>query len=245
MNILLSNDDGYQADGIRILEEVLVSHGHTVYVSAPEGEQSGKSHSMTIRGEIAVTKYGERHFHISGTPADCIVYSHRSALFPVNFDAVISGINHGYNLSTDVIYSGTCAAARQATMYGIKAIAVSLQRKNEEKLRLLSAFVADNLERFLSVIPEGAFMNINAPLSFDGSSYEKAGLGFIVYDDQVSIKETHGDRIILEITDCDLIHHPSSSKYRADHEICNDGKASISIVNILPDVDEKAMEFLR
>ena len=116
MNILLSNDDGYQADGIRILEEVLVSHGHTVYISAPEGEQSGKSHSMTIRGEIAVTKYGERHFHISGTPADCIVYSHRSALFPVNFDAVISGINHGYNLSTDVIYSGTCAAARQATM---------------------------------------------------------------------------------------------------------------------------------
>ena len=114
MNILLSNDDGYKADGIRILEEVLASYGHEIYVSAPDSEQSGKSHAMTISGKVTVTEFAPHHFHVSGTPADCIVYSHRCSLFPVAFDVVISGINHGYNLSTDIVFSGTCAAARQA-----------------------------------------------------------------------------------------------------------------------------------
>ncbi len=118
MNILLSNDDGYKALGIRVLEDVLSEAGHDVYVSAPDSEQSGKSHAMTIRGRIVVTEYAPKHFHVSGTPADCIVYSHRCSLFPIPFDVVISGINHGYNLSTDIIYSGTCAAARQAAFYG-------------------------------------------------------------------------------------------------------------------------------
>ena len=244
MNILLSNDDGYKAEGIRILEEVLSEHGHSIYVSAPASEQSGKSHAMTIRGEIALREYAPHHFAVSGTPADCIVYSHRSSLFPVCFDAVISGINHGYNLSTDVIYSGTCAAARQATMYGMKAIAVSLERKDEAELYKLASFVADNLEHFLSVLPEGTFLNINAPLSFDGTSYEKAGIGFIIYDDQVEVKERRGEDMILEITDCTLIHHQASSRYRADHEICRDGKASLSIINVLPEINERAMEML-
>lgn len=244
MNILLSNDDGYKAAGIAILEKALADKGHTIFVAAPDSEQSGKSHSMTISGEIAVTAYGERHYHVTGTPADCLVYSHRSALFPVHFDAVISGINHGYNLSTDVIYSGTCAAARQAAMYGIKAIAVSCEDYDETAMRKLACFLSEKLDYFLSVIPEGTFMNINAPLSFDGSSYEKAGLGFIVYDDNVEIMEDMGAKKILKITGCTLMHHPSSSPYRADHEICREGKASVSIINVLPSLSDTAMELL-
>ena len=88
MNILLSNDDGFEAVGINTLDAVL-SERHTVTVAAPVSEQSGKSHSMTIKGTVSITEYGPRHFHISGTPADCIIYSHRCSLFPVQPDIVI------------------------------------------------------------------------------------------------------------------------------------------------------------
>ena len=234
MNILLSNDDGYRADGIRILEEVLSSCGYDIYVSAPDSEQSGKSHGMTIKGRVALTEYAPHHFHVSGTPADCIVYSHRCTLFPVTFDAVISGINHGYNLSTDIIYSGTCAAARQAALYGMKAIAISCGRRDDAELFHKTAeFLADHLEAFMGSIPSGAFMNINVPPSFNGE-YEAAGIGGISYADQVVIREERGDVRIVEIEYADLSFHPSESGYPADHEVCGSGKASVSIIDTHP-----------
>ncbi len=244
MNILLSNDDGYTAEGIRTLERVLSSYGHNIYVSAPDSEQSGKSHAMTIKGRVTVTEYSPHHFHVSGTPADCIIYSHRCSLFPVSFDVVISGINHGYNLSTDIIYSGTCAAARQAAFYGMKAIAISVEER--DNLRLFEAaasFLCSNLDYFLSLIPVGTFMNINLPSSFDGR-YEAAGLGEIVYNDSVVVREMNGDRRILEIEHADLEYYPSGTSYRADHEICHSGLASVSIIDPVPALSA-AMENLK
>ena len=243
MNILLSNDDGYTAEGIRILEEVLLEHGHEVYVSAPDSQQSGKSHSMTISGRVTVTEYAPRHFHVSGTPADCIIYSHRCSLFPVAFDAVISGINRGYNLSTDIIYSGTCAAARQAAFYGMKAIALSASAKADEALyRAAASFAADHLDSLLASIPGGTFMNINVPRSFDGS-YELGGVGGITYNDSVVVRESDGPVRILEIESADLEFHPSASEYRADHEICRSGKAAISIIETLPALSSAMEDF--
>ena len=244
MNILLSNDDGYRAQGIRILDEVLSERGHRVYVAAPDREQSGRSHSMTLSGHITVTEYAPRHYHVSGTPADCIVYSHRSALFPEEFDAVISGINHGYNLSTDIVYSGTCAVARQAALYGIRAIALSAEKCDDEDLfRRTAAFAADNLERFISLIPADAFMNINVPASFSGE-WEPGGLGEIVYNDTVAIRERDGERIILEIDSASLEYHRSKTAFRADHEICRSGRVSVSIVDTIPSISS-AMEHFR
>lgn len=241
MNILLSNDDGYKADGIRILEEVLASYGHEIYVSAPDSEQSGKSHAMTIRGKVTVTEFAPHHFHVSGTPADCIVYSHRCSLFPVAFDVVISGINHGYNLSTDIVFSGTCAAARQAAFYGMKAIALSVEERDDAGLFCKAAeFLAANLDSFISKIPRGTFMNINVPSAFNGK-YEAGGIGEIVYNDSVAVRESHKDKRILEIEYADMEYMPSLSHYRADHEICQSGAASVSIVNTLPSLSE-AME---
>lgn len=243
MNILLSNDDGYSADGIRILEEVLSSSGHCIYVCAPDRQQSGKSHSMTISGHVHVTEYGPRHYHLSGTPADCIVYSHRCSLFPVPFDAVISGINHGYNLSSDIIYSGTCAAARQASFYGMKAIAISAEDGGDEGLfRKAASFLSGNLETFLASIPADAFMNINVPSAYSGE-WEKGGIGNIVYNDSVAVRARSGASMTLEIEAADLEYRPSMSLYRADHEICRSGKASVTIVDSLP-VISSAMERL-
>ena len=243
MNILLSNDDGYSADGIRILEEVLSSSGHCIYVCAPDRQQSGKSHSMTISGHVHVTEYGPHHYHLSGTPADCIVYSHRCSLFPVPFDAVISGINHGYNLSSDIIYSGTCAAARQAAFYGMKAIALSAEHgRSLELLRRSAEFVSNRLEAFLAAIPSGAFMNINVPESFDGTA-EAGGMGGIIYSDRVAVLSEDGPRKTLAIEDAALEYEPSMTAYRADHEICRSGRASVSIIETLPSLSA-AMEAL-
>lgn len=243
MNILLSNDDGFKAAGLRILEEVLAREGHEIYVSAPDSEQSGKSHSMTIRGHVAVTEYAPRHFHVSGTPADCIIYSHRCSLFPVAFDVVISGINHGYNLSTDIIYSGTCAAARQAAFYGMKAIAISAEERDNEKLFIETAsFLARHLDAFLEDIPAGTFMNINVPSSFSGG-YELGGIGDIVYNDSVAVRSTDGDRRILEIDSAELEYRPSRTEFRADHEICRSGLASVSVIETLPAISESMRHF--
>ena len=234
MNILLSNDDGYQALGIKVLEEVLSSGGHTVTVSAPDREQSGKSHSMTIRGRVKITEYAPRHFHVSGTPADCIIYSHRCSLFPETPDIVISGINHGYNLSADIIYSGTCAAARQAATYGMKAIAISAEDGNDRAtFENAARFLLDNLEHLSSQIPPMTFMNINVPRSFSGEA-EKGGIGFVRYDDEVVVISSEGSVRELEIKGCGFHRHAAEGPYRADYEICRSGLASVTLVDVLP-----------
>ena len=234
MNILLSNDDGYKADGIRILEEVLASYGHEIYVSAPDSEQSGKSHAMTIRGKVTVTEFSPHHFHVSGTPADCIVYSHRCSLFPSVPDLVISGINRGYNLSADIIYSGTCAAARQAAIYGMKAIAISAEDGcGPDTFSAAAHYLLDNLELLSSQIPPMTFMNINVPSSFTGEA-EKGGIGFVHYEDDVIVVSDDGRVKELEIRGCGFNRQGAEGPYRADFEICQSGRAAVTLVDVLP-----------
>jgi 5'-nucleotidase len=122
--ILLSNDDGIEAPGLKVLREGL-SHLGEIYVVAPWNEMSGASHSMTLRRPIEVKKIDERTYKIRGTPADCVLLS-LFGLLPKKPDLIISGINHGFNMGEDVIYSGTVAAAREGVLYGIPAMSVSI-----------------------------------------------------------------------------------------------------------------------
>ncbi len=237
MNILLVNDDGYKAKGIRELERVLVEKGHRVYVSAPSDEQSAKSHSMTIDGTRYATKYKEGHFHIDGTPADCIIYGLKSGLIDIKPDVVISGINHGYNLSTDIIYSGTCGAARQASLYGYKAIAISTYRdenSNKYSFSDCALFLEEHLEQFLSQIHSDVFLNINIPPNFNGE-YGYASIGEIRYDDRFRIEEEDRDRYKITNIGCDISYHSlEKSKFPNDFELCNRGFASVSFVKLFP-----------
>ncbi len=122
--ILLTNDDGYDAPGIKILREISLKFGE-VWVVAPRREQSGASHSLTLRKDIEVKEVEDRYFWVDGTPADCILIA-LYKLLPRKPDLVISGINDGYNLAEDVFYSGTVAGAREGAIYGIKSIAISV-----------------------------------------------------------------------------------------------------------------------
>ena len=243
MNILLSNDDGYSADGICILEQVLLEGGHHIAVAAPDGEQSGRSHAITTSRHVKATEYSPEHFHFSGTPADCIIYSHRCSLFPELPSLVISGINHGYNLSGDIIYSGTCAAARQAALYGVKAIAVSAESGEFRLLEKAALFVRDNLPIFMDAIPSYSFMNINIPASFSGN-WERASVGFSSYEDDIVIVSENGNEKILSISGCEISRGGVEGVYPADSEVCSRGNASVSVIRCFPSIDTEGMENL-
>jgi len=121
--ILLTNDDGIEAEGLKTLEKVLGDLTRIVVV-APDRERSAVSHGLTVQGALKIKERGQDRYSLNGTPADCIIYALRH-LFSVFPDLVISGINHGANLGDDIMYSGTVAAARESSRYGIPSIAAS------------------------------------------------------------------------------------------------------------------------
>jgi 5'-nucleotidase len=129
MKILITNDDGWQADGILALMEVAKSFGDCFLVG-PADHQSGISHQITMHRPVALIEHQPQVFSVDGTPADCvrIGLTHLADKLGHSFDLVISGINNGGNLGSDVYVSGTVAGAREAAIFGVKAISLSQHR---------------------------------------------------------------------------------------------------------------------
>lgn len=123
--ILISNDDGIDSPGIKLLERIARDLSDDVWIVAPELEQSGASHSLTTRRPLRLLKRGERRFAVDGTPTDCVLLAIKRVLRDEPPDLVLSGINGGSNVGEDLTYSGTVAAAMEATLLGIPAIALS------------------------------------------------------------------------------------------------------------------------
>lgn len=171
MRILLTNDDGFAADGIAALETAL-GRNHEVWTVAPDSERSGMSHAMSLRHPLKIKKMSDRSYACSGTPADCVILSLHGIL-PFKPDIVVSGINRGPNLGTDLVYSGTAAAARQAALTGVPGIAVSLATfTGPFKYKALAELIAGKLEFLLSLWDRDVFINVNAPPADDPESYE-------------------------------------------------------------------------
>lgn len=168
VNILLTNDDGFDAPGLRALERAVAGLG-TVWTIAPQTEQSAKSHALSMRDPIRAIERGSRQWAVTGTPADC-VYLGVNQLLPSPPDIVISGINAGSNLATDVFYSGTVAGAREAACFGLRALAASLwisRRFNpggEPHWETAGAWVRQVAERMLArPVRAGVLYNLNVP----------------------------------------------------------------------------------
>ena len=128
MKILLVNDDGFDAVGIKELRKVVEQFGE-VYTVAPHVGKSGAGCGLTTFKPFKVHKVDDRNYRVEGTPVDCVIFA--VAHFGKIFDVVISGSNHGFNLSHDIMYSGTCGGAYQAIMQGMPAITFSEDRKDE------------------------------------------------------------------------------------------------------------------
>lgn len=192
MIILLTNDDGYQAEGLNTLESVLAEAGHDVWVCAPSDQRSAQSHAMTLKGKIRFIRYDSRHYHCSGTPADCILYGLHGGALPVRPDVVISGINHGYNASTDILYSGTVGAASEAALRGYAAIAISARNDRQTgKFPFVEAgaFLAQHLDEFVPLCSPDVLLNINVPPMPDGR-WRIGRIGQLEYFDVVERSST-------------------------------------------------------
>jgi len=162
MKILLSNDDGYDAVGLLALENVISKIGDVITV-APAVEQSAKGHSFTMSSPLRAVQVSEGKFHVDGTPADC-VYLGLQHIYP-EAELVVSGMNYGANLGSDVYYSGTVAAAREAAIQGRKAIAVSvLTQKGENDFDKAAQYAVKCIELILPLQWHfGQYWNINIP----------------------------------------------------------------------------------
>ena len=162
MRVLLTNDDGVESLGLRTLEEALLAENE-VWVVAPETEKSGGSHSITLKDSIRVRRLEERRFSCRGTPADCVLIS-LLGLVPAGIEIVLSGINHGPNLGTDILYSGTAAGARQGALMGTPAVALSIDSYAPPfDFRAAADFAARNLGLFRELWTDDHFLNINFP----------------------------------------------------------------------------------
>jgi 5'-nucleotidase len=124
MRILVTNDDGINAEGLKACEDIARTLSDDVWVIAPEHDQSGVSHSLSLNDPLRLRALGERHFAVKGTPTDCVIMGARHVL-PKPPDLVLSGVNRGRNAAEDVLYSGTVAGAKEACVLGIPAFALS------------------------------------------------------------------------------------------------------------------------
>jgi 5'-nucleotidase len=125
MRILLTNDDGIHSSGLATLEEIARALSGDIWVVAPESDQSGASHSLSLNDPLRLREIGPRHFAVKGTPTDCVIMGARHLMRDGPPGLVLSGVNRGQNVAEDVIYSGTIAGAIEGTILGIPSIALS------------------------------------------------------------------------------------------------------------------------
>jgi 5'-nucleotidase len=162
VRILLSNDDGYLATGLRTLAEHLAGLAKVTIV-APDRNRSGAGHSLTLDSPLRVERAQDDVYYVNGTPTDC-VHIAITGLLEQPPDMLISGINHGANLGDDVLYSGTVAAAMEGRFLGIPAIAVSLVLADGAHFRAAADLVRRIVERNLvDPLPADTILNVNVP----------------------------------------------------------------------------------
>ncbi|MBN2379206.1 5'/3'-nucleotidase SurE [candidate division WOR-3 bacterium] len=188
--ILLTNDDGIDAEGIKLLEKTLEGLGE-LFIVAPLQEQSGSSHSLTIGKPVHIDERDSHHVAISGTPTDCVLLAHHS-LMEKTIDLVVSGINHGYNLADDVLYSGTVAAAMEGRLLRYPAVAVSCPRDistvTETSLKFIRQYCEMVLQR-----GRPSLSSINLPQG-EPKGARATRLGKRIYKDVVNrTKDANGE----------------------------------------------------
>ncbi|MDO9415351.1 5'/3'-nucleotidase SurE [Pararhizobium sp.] len=167
MRILLTNDDGIHAPGLAVLERIARTLSDDVWIVAPETDQSGLAHSLSLSEPLRLRQISDKHFALRGTPTDCVIMGVRQVL-DVKPDLVLSGVNAGANMADDVTYSGTIAGAIEGTLQGVRSFALS-QAFTHGAARTTPWDVTEThapglLRQLLDVdLPAGTFLNLNFP----------------------------------------------------------------------------------
>ncbi|MDR3528023.1 MAG: 5'/3'-nucleotidase SurE [Rhizomicrobium sp.] len=168
LRILVTNDDGIRAEGIAILEKIARTLSDDVWVVAPENEQSGASHSLTLTTPLRLRALDDRHFAVSGTPTDCVMMASAHLLKDEPPTLILSGINRGINAADDVTYSGTIAGAMEGCSLGIPSIALSQTYNHHDRLEIhwetAEAHGAAVVKKLVEMgWPKDVLMNVNFP----------------------------------------------------------------------------------
>ena len=164
--ILVTNDDGINAQGLKVLETIARSLSDDVWVVAPEMEQSAASHSLTINRPLRLRKLDEKRYTVDGTPTDCVLLAVNHVMKDARPTLVLSGVNQGSNIGEDVTYSGTIAAAMEATLLGVPAIAMSQHYENGNPIDwdAAEAWSADVIRKAVAAAwPKNVLLNVNFP----------------------------------------------------------------------------------
>lgn len=202
--LLLTNDDGIDGAGLLALAARLGAAGADVCVLAPDSNRSGVSSLLTMSGALTFRRVRGRGpgewYSCSGSPVDCVISALLSPIFGGRrFGAVVSGINRGANLGTDAVYSGTCAAARQAVLYGVPGIALSVESYDGSwRFGAMAEFCAANLGRLISLCTEELFVSVNGRSADTYNGVGFASLSVRDYGDRVSLlPDPNGDGDLL------------------------------------------------
>ncbi|HHV37303.1 MAG TPA: 5'/3'-nucleotidase SurE [Candidatus Cloacimonetes bacterium] len=202
MRILLVNDDGINAPGLRTMYKHLKEAGHEIIVVAPDNERSASSHSITLRRDISARQVAENEWSIGGTPVDCMVIALQKIVKePV--DLVVSGINAGQNMGEDVLYSGTIAAAIEAAMLGQRAIALSISAYEDQLFDSAAAWTIKMIEKNIAdILASREVLNINFPnLPFEEvKGMRLTNTGHRRYYNFITITEEHEDGFDYRVT---------------------------------------------
>jgi 5'-nucleotidase len=240
--ILLANDDGYRAQGLRTLADALRKFADVV-VCAPETEQSTTSHSLTLTRPLRLREVAQATFAVDGTPADCVYVALNGGtrVLPRAPDLVVSGMNHGMNLGTDVFYSGTVAAAREGALRGIPAMAASADLRAERSAAAdVCARLAENLVKLAPVAPAepattpyrrkvpAPLVNVNVP---PGKDWPVVGtrLGIRLYEDIVEFRHDPRGREYLWIGGGGVHHEELAG---SDTEAYDRGAVSVTALRL-------------
>jgi 5'-nucleotidase len=167
VRILVTNDDGFHAEGVSVLERIARALSDDVWVVAPETDQSGLSHSLSLNDPLRLREVDERHFALRGTPSDCVIMGVRR-IIGAKPDLVLSGVNSGRNVADDITYSGTIAGAIEGTLLGIPSVALSQAFTYKDKRivpwETAEAWGPKVVRSLLSFgFPDGIVYNVNFP----------------------------------------------------------------------------------
>ncbi len=168
MRILITNDDGIHAHGLSVLQEIARQLSDDVWTVAPETDQSGVSHSLSLNDPLRLRKVAEKTYAVKGTPTDCVIMGVRHILFDHRPDLVLSGVNHGQNVAEDVTYSGTIAGAMEGTILGVRSIALSQAygpgSRDNIRWDCAAAHAPRILKQLLEIgLPRDTLINVNFP----------------------------------------------------------------------------------
>ncbi len=245
MEILVTNDDGVHAQGLLALRHALEPLGK-IWVVAPEREQSGASHALTLHRPLRVRRLENNVFAVDGTPTDCVLLACRG--MPEMLDAqiglVVSGINHGPNLSEDVTYSGTVAAAIEGLMLGRPSLALSMEAGEKESFGAAASVARFLVEKILEQgMPPGALLNVNVPGRAAGEiqGYRITKLGKRHYAGQVFRNTDPRGRPYYWIGEEETVYEPQDG---ADFQAVREGYVSVTPIH-LDLTDHPSIDVLR